>query len=310
MLAELEIIWLMYVEQLEQAWWFYEDFLADEYDHLEHFRDFDNFTAAMFQHHALLRPLIPKYDRMKEEFKQYMRQIPVYGAALLTPDMTHVLLVQSFHGKYWGFPKGKVNQSERPIDCALREVYEEVGFDGRQYVNELDYLEVISKQGKKTGVFVMKNVPPDYAFEPRVRKEIAGIQWFHIDSLPTQPYGNDSNKRKFNLHGFVPKLKKWVWRQHKAARGRQQGSRQKGRALVENARHQGSEDRSRGRHAAPAASNRDMPVQKVTQPRRTKERSRAEQMSTYDRGHPFAIDVQAVMESMSPFLTPLLKRGV
>lgn len=37
--------------------------------------------------------------------------------------MTQVLLVQSYWTKTsWGFPKGKVNQDEDPLNCAVREV--------------------------------------------------------------------------------------------------------------------------------------------------------------------------------------------
>jgi len=29
----------------------------------------------------------------------------------------------------YGFPKGKINENESDIECAIREVYEEVGFN-------------------------------------------------------------------------------------------------------------------------------------------------------------------------------------
>jgi 8-oxo-dGTP pyrophosphatase MutT (NUDIX family) len=36
----------------------------------------------------------------------------------------------------YGFPKGKVNQQERPIDAATREVWEEIGFNIADYISE------------------------------------------------------------------------------------------------------------------------------------------------------------------------------
>lgn len=57
------------------------------------------------------------------EFKMYKMSVPTYGAILMTSDASNVLLVQSFWAKSsWGFPKGKVNEDEEPLHCAIREV--------------------------------------------------------------------------------------------------------------------------------------------------------------------------------------------
>lgn len=57
------------------------------------------------------------------EFKMYKMSVPTYGAILMTHDAANVLLVQSFWAKSsWGFPKGKVNEDEEPLHCAIREV--------------------------------------------------------------------------------------------------------------------------------------------------------------------------------------------
>lgn len=49
--------------------------------------------------------------------------VPTYGAILMSTDLSHVLLVQSYWSKSsWGFPKGKVNEDEEPLHCAIREV--------------------------------------------------------------------------------------------------------------------------------------------------------------------------------------------
>lgn len=49
--------------------------------------------------------------------------VPTYGAILISDDSNHVLLVQSYWAKSsWGFPKGKVNEDEEPLHCAIREV--------------------------------------------------------------------------------------------------------------------------------------------------------------------------------------------
>lgn len=58
------------------------------------------------------------------EFKVYKMSVPTFGAILISDDSAHVLLVQSYYAKSsWGFPKGKVNEDEEPMCCAIREVF-------------------------------------------------------------------------------------------------------------------------------------------------------------------------------------------
>lgn len=49
------------------------------------------------------------------------------GALLLNPACDKVLMVKAWGIDMWGFPKGKVNEGEPLIDCAVREVEEETG---------------------------------------------------------------------------------------------------------------------------------------------------------------------------------------
>lgn len=46
-------------------------------------------------------------------------------------DLTKVVMVQGYGSTSWSFPKGKINKDEPPSSCALREVYEETGYDAR-----------------------------------------------------------------------------------------------------------------------------------------------------------------------------------
>ena len=39
--------------------------------------------------------------------------------------------------RYYGFPKGKQNKDETPSQCAVREVFEEIGFDINSIINPL-----------------------------------------------------------------------------------------------------------------------------------------------------------------------------
>jgi len=214
--------------QIEQAHWFYEDFLADEHKHLRHFHDFKQFAKEMFKRCEMLQSMMGRFDEMHDAFAKYRTRIPVFGAILLNADMTRVLLVKSYRGNSWGFPKGKVNQDEADYDCAAREVYEEIGYDCSSLINPNHFVESMSKQGKQIKLFIVRGVPEDFSYAPRVRKEISEVKFFNVSELPT----NKENKsRKFwALQVFTPRLLRWIQRQPKTkGTGGKSGSRPKSR---------------------------------------------------------------------------------
>lgn len=145
--------------------------------------------------------------------------VPTYGAILLTPDMKHCLLVQSYFAKNsWSFPKGKVNEDEDPVKCAIREVYEETGFDCGHLINGDDYLEGQTSNYQYTRLYIVKNVPIETKFCPKTRNEIKDCSWFVIDLLPINR--NDDGylrlDRKIRANSFymilpfISKLKRWI----------------------------------------------------------------------------------------------------
>lgn len=145
--------------------------------------------------------------------------VPTYGTILLTPDMKQCLLVQSFFAKNsWSFPKGKVNENEDPVKCAVREVYEETGFDCGHLVDGSQFVEGQTSNYQYTRLYIVKNVPIETKFCPRTRNEIKDCSWFVVDQLPTNR--NDDgylrNDRKIRANSFymilpfISKLKHWI----------------------------------------------------------------------------------------------------
>ncbi|CAB1117183.1 unnamed protein product [Ectocarpus sp. CCAP 1310/34] len=185
--------------QLEQAWWFYEDFIADAHKHLPHFK-LKEFAKLMFEHCEALRPLSGKYNELFEYFRSWKGTIPTAGCILLNAAMTDVVLVKCWKGNSRGLPKGKINQGEPAIDAAIREVQEETGYDARGGVNEKDFL-TLYLNGQQTTMFVVVGVDETFPFEPQVRKEISAVEWFPLDALPS---------RSFGVEPFVPRLRRWM----------------------------------------------------------------------------------------------------
>jgi mRNA-decapping enzyme subunit 2 len=108
--------------QIEQAHWFYEDFIREQKPELPSF-SLKNFSAKIFQHCPLLRQWEHEHERAFADFMQYKIRIPVCGAIILNERLDKCLLVKGWSSKSgWGFPKGKINKDEENSICAAREV--------------------------------------------------------------------------------------------------------------------------------------------------------------------------------------------
>jgi mRNA-decapping enzyme subunit 2 len=177
------------------------------------------FALSIFQHIPFLSHHVPNLQQILEEWRSYKISVPTYGTILLTPDMKNCLLVQSFFAKNsWSFPKGKVNENEDPVKCAVREVYEETGFDCGHLIDETAYVEGQTSNYQYTRLYIVKNVPMDTKFCPRTRNEIKDCSWFTVDELPTNRnddgYFKDQRKIRANsfymILPFISKLKHWI----------------------------------------------------------------------------------------------------
>lgn len=144
---------------------------------------------------------------------------------MLNHDMDSVVLVKGWKkGANWSFPRGKISKDEDDLDCAVREVYEETGFNIREaglvpQPEEVKYID-IPMRDQHIRLYVFKDVPMDTHFEPRTRKEISKIAWYKLSDLPTfkkkgQQLANDlevaRNANKFYMVApFLIPLKKWI----------------------------------------------------------------------------------------------------
>lgn len=155
---------------------------------------------------------------MLEDWKQYKLSVPTYGAIIISDETPkHVLLVQSYFAKSsWGFPKGKVNEHEDTVHCAIREVYEETGFDITSRINPNDYIEMVINF-QYTRLYLVQGVRMDTKFAPRTRKEIKSCEWFPVDQLPSNKYQMETKTNLgigpnsfFMILPFIKRLKRWL----------------------------------------------------------------------------------------------------
>lgn len=233
--------------QVEEAQWYYEDFVrpavaasgAPPLPSLP----LRQFCLLLFQHCPLFDGFSgEQHLKAYEEFLAYKVRVPVRGAILLDERMEKVVLVRGWKkGASWSFPRGKINKDEKDLHCAIREVWEETGFDIRaaglvpEVENDAKAIDVTMRE-QHMRLFVFRGVPEDTHFEPKTRKEISKIQWYSIKDLPgfknqktgqPQQGGDSSSANKFYMVApFLGHLKKWINQQRRedAARAKRQSA--------------------------------------------------------------------------------------
>lgn len=145
---------------------------------------------------------------------------------MLNETMDKVVLVKGWKkNANWSFPRGKINKEEKDLDCAVREVLEETGYDLKEagLVKEdkqMKYIEITMRE-QHMKLYVFRGVPMDTQFAPQTRKEISRIEWVNLTDLPTvkknkQAQNDVVNANKFYMVApFLHPLKKWIAQQRK-----------------------------------------------------------------------------------------------
>lgn len=159
---------------VEEAHWF----LIDNYKVSD--ISFADFSRQLLNHLGIKLNL----EEALRAFVKYRQSVKVYGAILVDPTISHVLAVkEKKKTKNYSFPKGKKCMDENGTKCAVREVYEETGYDAEGKICNLP----ITIFDKITLYFVF-NVKADFPFQAQTRKEIEEIRWLSIKRLSRGEY--------------------------------------------------------------------------------------------------------------------------
>ncbi|ESO13095.1 hypothetical protein HELRODRAFT_159700 [Helobdella robusta] len=167
----------------EQAYWYYTDFYVKDNSELMGLT-LKEFARQMFYSCECLSGHLENINASYQLWEKYRNEIPTYGAILLDPTLQFCLLLQGFSTKAkWGFAKGKVDEDEEPVHCAIREVKEETGFDISKNLDPNNFLEYRVRE-KSCRLYIVSDVPMDTKFEPKTRMEVKGYSWFPVEHLP------------------------------------------------------------------------------------------------------------------------------
>ena len=95
---------------VEQAHWYYEDFVREEKPHLKTLR-LREFAELMFNKCASLRRYRGKVDEIYKKFTAYKFSVPTGGLIILNPTMDKCVMVKGYKsGEFVGLSQGQDQQ--------------------------------------------------------------------------------------------------------------------------------------------------------------------------------------------------------
>ncbi|CAL1695772.1 unnamed protein product [Somion occarium] len=195
--------------QVEQAHWYYEDFIREQDDRLPTM-SLKKFSNSLFHVCPLLSHWGDDHEQTFQNFMAYKTRVPVCGAIMLNETWDKCLLVKGWKStSAWSFPKGKINEQEPRHRCAVREVLEETGFDLGECINPEDAVEVSIRE-QTIALYIVPNVPESYPFETRTRKEISKISWFKLTDLPTWKRNKAVPGKFYLITPFIGPLRAFI----------------------------------------------------------------------------------------------------
>ncbi|KAG8219805.1 hypothetical protein J3R82DRAFT_778 [Butyriboletus roseoflavus] len=195
--------------QVEQAHWFYEDFVREQNPKFPSL-PLKKFSEMLFHACPLLHQWSHDHEQAFNTFMQYKTRVPVCGAIMLNETWEKCILVKGWKSSSgWGFPKGKINEHEPPHECAIREVLEETGYNLVGQINPADVIEMSIKE-QLISLFIVPGIPEDFSFKTRTRKEISRIEWFKLTDLPTWKRNRAAPGKFYLISPFIAALKAFI----------------------------------------------------------------------------------------------------
>ncbi|KAI0655103.1 Dcp2, box A domain-containing protein [Cubamyces menziesii] len=196
--------------QVEQAHWYYEDFIREQNPSKFPSYSLKSFSEALFHACPLLAHLADDHDKSFASFMKYKTRVPVCGAIMLNDTWDKCVLVKGWKSSAgWGFPKGKINEQEPKHRCAIREVLEETGYDLEKQLDPENVIEMHIKE-QSISLYIVPGVPEDFPFKTRTRKEISKIAWFKLSDLPTWKRNKATPGKFYLISPFIGPLKAFV----------------------------------------------------------------------------------------------------
>lgn len=163
---------------------------------------FDSLWDELWKDTAKNKMYQREYNISKKKF-DFLKENNFYG--LLSDKNLSV-----FTEPEWGFPKGRMNQNEKKIDCAVRELYEETNININllhilERVNSLEEEYVASNMISYRHIYYLASSDTELEFNNNQTYEVGEIGWFTIsDALKKiRPYYDKRINLVHQIYFFI-----------------------------------------------------------------------------------------------------------
>ncbi|GIX61720.1 ribosomal protein L24e, putative [Babesia caballi] len=196
---------------LREAYWWYCDKWVLRHPTTLKPMGFNGFLTMVCNDCPLLRSFVNPKDvkRLMDSWSRYNKRIPLRGGILLNEACDKVLMVQCYKSNNWTFPRGKMDEAEADVDCAAREIMEEVGLDVRGVIHPGAFLEC-EVEGRNIKLFIVPGMKESDDLKPNTDFEIGDIKWVPLEVLGDLMRKQSSGFQMFHARQFVPGLWEFV----------------------------------------------------------------------------------------------------
>jgi mRNA-decapping enzyme subunit 2 len=176
------------LSNIEEACWFYTDEFCADKGHNKDKKFERKFAHRIYTEWSLLRPQLSQLPELQDRFwLDYKSQIPSFGCVIFNARRDHLLFCiyknkRDKIEKKLDFPKGKVDQDETDIECAVREVQEEtnINLDPAQ-INANQYVKVETLLNRMVTLYFVEGIEMDLPLRVPVNQvEIQGLMWIPV----------------------------------------------------------------------------------------------------------------------------------
>lgn len=195
-----------FTKRLRDASWYCSDCLRDV-PGLP--RGFENKAYEICQHISGLEHItMEEIEALGRKLAKYNKTIPRRGGILLNENMDKILLAYNREGDFASFPGGKLNAKESDEACALREIYEECGYDAKPTFHPKHMFRRQTQLSRM--YYLVWPVPEKQGFAPRVGNEVGKIRWVKLTEFlhPTAHRAWDNLRDDLSgLQKFIERVK-------------------------------------------------------------------------------------------------------
>ena len=139
------------------------------------------FSIEFCKRHKLLSKTFTAQHltQLFHDFRRAQDTIPTCGCILINQSFD-ALLMEGTSRNVWKFPKGKLEDNETEMQCALRETLEETGINATAY---MPHNPSIYHCGDRLTLFVVPGVSDTLPLKPQELGEVEMLEWVPIEFL-------------------------------------------------------------------------------------------------------------------------------